>query len=174
MNAPQLVFSILIYAVAIPLVARLVRATRRRLVGALVGGVAIAAAAMPLLDLGGRLGWWTIRLVPPANDALVFLSFATAAPVFPLISWRVARRWGGAGLAAMTALAALLGPPRDAAWVAMFPEWMSYGPGPAPYLAVAAFYAGAVVIGHAAMTAVAGPSAPDPLADRPRPSRGAA
>ena len=58
--------------------------------------------------------------------------------------------------------------PRDSAVTARFPEWVVFAPGVAPMLAVAATYAGVVVLGHSVMRLIAGPAAADPLARCPQ------
>ena len=62
---------------------------------------------------------------------LLLIDFALCAFIF-LITWRIARRFGGRGLAVVVIFAAVIGPPRDYWYLARFPEWGAYGPGVAP------------------------------------------
>lgn len=78
-----------------------------------------------------------------------------------LLTWRLARRCGGPGLWIALVLAALVGPFRDSAFMAAFPEWGYYGPGLTPMLAISAAYGIMGVVGHGVMRLIAGPAAKD-------------
>jgi hypothetical protein len=93
------------------------------------------------------------------------VALVSSAPIY-LVTWRVARRFGRRGLAMVVGIAAVIGPPRDYAVAALFPEWIVFGPGLAPIFGVAATYAGFVALGHAVMRLVAGPARDDRLARR--------
>jgi hypothetical protein len=83
------------------------------------------------------------------------------------VTWRVARRFGWRGLAVVVVILAIIGPPRDYWYMRTFPEWGAYGPGIAPFLAIAVIYALLVPVGHSVMYMVAGPARADLLARRP-------
>jgi hypothetical protein len=83
-----------------------------------------------------------------------------------LLTWRVARRFGGRGLTVVAVIAAVIGPIRDKTFVEHFPEWGSFAPGVAPVLAISATYVLAGVVGHGVMRLVAGPAQESPLARR--------
>ena len=91
------------------------------------------------------------------------ISVALGTFVF-LLTWRRARRFGGRGLAIALLLAALLGPFRDSAYMAMFPEWGYYASGIAPMLAISVAYVVIGVVGHGMMRVISGPATADPLA----------
>jgi hypothetical protein len=97
---------------------------------------------------------------------LLWLGLAVSCTPVYLITWRVARRFGGRGLAVFALAAAVIGPLRSYLVVAMFPGWIAFSPGIAPVLAVAAIYALLVVVGHAVMRIVSGPAQGDSLARR--------
>ena len=80
-----------------------------------------------------------------------------------LLTWRIARRYAGRGLAIALLLAALVGPFRDSAFMAAFPEWGYYAPGITPMLAISAAYVIMGVVGHGIMRLIAGPSTNDLL-----------
>ena len=84
-----------------------------------------------------------------------------------LLTWRVARRFGGLGLAVLLVTCAVFGPLRDSWFMARFPEWGSYAPGIAPMLAISVAYVLLGILGHGTMRLVAGPAAADRLARRP-------
>jgi hypothetical protein len=148
------------------IVAVLTRATARRVGGALVGGGVAGVLALGILAVGEELGWWHMALTwEPYFMTLLWLDFALCAYVF-LITWRIARRFGGRGLAVVTIVAAIIGPPRDYWYMAYFPEWGAYGPGIAPVLAISATYVVLGFVGHGVMRLVAGPARGDRLARR--------
>ena len=156
-----------LYLLALVLVAFFTRATARRIAGALVGGVVVGVVALGADALGERSGWWRMALWRPDILPLVCVGFVVSlAPIY-LATWRVARRFGWRGLAVVVALMTVIGPPRDYAYMARFPEWGSYARGVVPVLAIAALYAMMVPIGHALMWLVAGPARTDRLARRP-------
>ena len=64
--------------------------------------------------------------------------------------------------------AAVLGPVRDYAYMARFPEWGSYAPGLAPVFAISAAYVILGILGHGTMRLIAGPASADPLARPPQ------
>jgi len=144
----------------------LTRATVRRFLGAFAGGVPITLAVLRVIALGEALGWWRIFTRSSGYMPPLVLGLIVSSPIVPLLSWRAARRFGPRGLAVMTAILAAVGPPRDDSVAARFPEWMVFGRGIAPVVAVAVTYAGMLVLGHAVMRVVAGPADADPLARR--------
>ena len=155
------------YLVILVVVALLTRATARRIAGALAGGAAAGVVGLGIIVLGERVGWWRMAITwEPYFLMLALIDFTLCAFVF-LITWRIARRFGGRGLAVVVITAAVIGPPRDYWYLARFPEWGRYGPGIAPVLAIAASYVVLVLIGHGVMRWVAGPARGDRLARRP-------
>ena len=156
-----------LYLVVLVVVAVLTRATARRIAGALAGGAAAGVLGLGIIALGEGVGWWHMAITwEPYFLTLMLIDFALCAFVF-LITWRIARRFGGRGLAVVVVVAAIIGPPRDYWYMARFPEWGAYAPGVAPVLAIAATYALIVVLGHGMMRLVAGPAREDRLARRP-------
>jgi hypothetical protein len=121
-----------------------------------------------IIPVGEAQRWWHVPLDPsPSYMALVY--FATAiscVPIF-LVTWRIARRFGGRGLAVAFAAAAVLGPPREFAVEAKYPEWITYKSGVATVLAIAAAYVGGLAVGHGVMRLVAGPARGSRLARWP-------
>ncbi len=156
-----------LYLVILAAVALLTRATPRRIAGALAGAAVAGLAALGIIRFGESAGWWRMAIKwEPYFLALLWIDFALGAFVF-LITWRIARRFGGRGLAVVVFVAAVLGPVRDYRYMATFPEWGAYSPGLAPVLAVSGTYVLIGILGHGFMRLVAGPAAADPLARRP-------
>jgi uncharacterized membrane protein len=153
--------------VVLVIVAVLTRATARRIAGALAGGAAFGVVALGIIALGEEVEWWHMAITwEPYFLTLLWIDFALCAFIY-LITWRIARRFGWRGLAVVVIAAAIIGPPRDYGYMAMFPEWGAYGRGIAPVLAIAATYVVMVVLGHGVMRLVAGPARGSPLARRP-------
>jgi hypothetical protein len=167
MTARQLLLFNVMYLLVLAVVAILARATPRRIAGALAGGAAFGVLALGVIGLGERAGLWHMAITwEPYFLALVLIDFALCGFVF-LITWRIARRFGGRGLAVFLVVLAIIGPPRDFWYMRQFPEWGSYGPGIAPILAISATYVVGVLVGHGMMRLVAGPAREDRLARRP-------
>lgn len=153
------------YLIVLCAVTYFTRATARRVVGALVGGAAVALMALKVIALGEALGWWRIPFASTSYFLpLFYLGLVISLTPIYLITWRVARRFGWRGLAVCVGIVALIGPPRDYAYAATFPKWMVFGPGIAPIAADSVTYILIVVVGHAVMRLVAGPARADRLA----------
>jgi hypothetical protein len=153
--------------IILTVVAILTRATLRRIVGALAGAAGTAVVAMALVAVWTNAGWWRFAIPrEPYFLVLLWIDFTLCAYVF-LLTWRIARRFGGRGLAVAALIAAVIGPFRDSWYMAKFPEWGSYGPGIAPMLAISLTYLVLGIVGHGLMRVVAGPAEADRLARRP-------
>jgi hypothetical protein len=164
-----------LYLVLLAVVIVLTRATLRRIAGALAGAAVAAVAMLGIIAIGERAGWW--HFVMPWEPYFLTLMCIATIPcglVF-LITWRIARRFGGRGLAVVVLVVAVIGPLRDYSYMAIFPEWGAYAPGLAPVLAVSAAYVILGVLGHGSMRLIAGPARADRLARRPwEPARSSA
>jgi hypothetical protein len=143
------------------------RPTWRRFVGAFAGGAAISVAVLVVFPLGEAIGLWRTASWTSFSWPLLVIAGLISSLIVPLVSWRVARRFGRRGLVALCAILAIIGPPRDYSIAARFPEWITFGPGVAPVLAVAAIYGGVVPLAHVVMWAVTGPARGSRLARWP-------
>lgn len=156
-----------LYLVVLVVVAVLTRATARRIAGALTGAVVMYPVGLAIVAFGERVGWWH-WLFPWEPNFLTALGINSAMCAFAfLITWRIARRFGGRGLAVVAVVAAVIGPIRDKNFAAQYPEWGTFAPGVAPVLAISACYVLFGVVGHGLMRLVAGPARGSPLARRP-------
>ncbi len=162
------------YFLELVAVAYVTRATTRRVVGALCGGIAVALMSLGMIAWCEALGWWRLPFVStPWTVVLLGVGVVISCSPIYLVTWRIARRFGMRGLTLFTVVVTAIGPPRDYFIAARFPEWMVFSPGPAPILADAVAYLGIVVVGHGVMRMFAGSSLADPLARRADASRGA-
>ncbi len=167
MTTQQLILFNCLYGVILAAVAMLTRATLRRIGGALAGAAAAGIFALAIIDLCERAGWW--HFITPRGRfflALEEIGFTLSAFVF-LITWRIARRFGGRGLVVGVFIVAAIGPVRDYWYMRRFPEWGAYAPGIAPMLAISGAYVLFGIVGHGLMRLIAGPAAADRLARRP-------
>ena len=156
-----------LYLALLIVVSYLTRATARRIAGALAGGVALGVLMLGAVALGEERGWWHFVIAwEPYFLMLLLLDGTISGAAILLVTWRVARRFGWRGLAVVVVILAIIGPPRDYAYMKTFPEWGEYGPGIAPFVAVALIYALLVPVGQSVMRLVAGPARADPLARR--------
>jgi hypothetical protein len=167
MTTEQIILWACAYLIELGAVIYFTRATARRLMGALVGGVAAGLLALGAIALCEDLGWWRVTFAStPYFLPLLCLGLSSLTPIY-LVTWRVARRFGWRGFTVCLCVVAVVGAPRDYLIAARFPEWMVFAPGAAPILADAATYVGIVALGHAVMRLIAGPSSEDRLARHP-------
>jgi hypothetical protein len=167
MTTQQLFWFGCLYLAVLVIAALLTRATARRIVGALAGGLIVGVVHLIIIALGEEVGWWQIAIKwEPYFLTLLVIGFSLCGFIY-LITWRIARRFGWRGLAVAALFAAVIGPPRNYWYMETFPEWGSYSPGLAPALAISATYILMVLLGHGVMRLVAGPARGSFLARRP-------
>jgi hypothetical protein len=168
MTIRELLLVLAFYSTLFVVVVYLTRAGARRILGAVAGGAVFGLVAVLAVVLGNTRGWWRV----PVPDSAVFLFLfwlglvVSCTPDY-LILWRIVRRFGRRGLLLAFVVTVIIGPPRDYWIAAMFPKWMTFGPGIVPVLADAAVYALLVIVGYAVMYSVAGPERADALARVP-------
>jgi len=156
------IFNVL-YLILLVIVIILTRANLRRIAGAMAGAFAAGAVGSAVIAICERVGWWHFTMSwQPSYLVQLAISIALGAFVF-LLTWRLARHFGGRGLAIALLVATVLGPLRDSAYMAMFPEWGYYARGLAPMLAISVAYAIIGVVGHGCMRLVSGPARADSL-----------
>jgi hypothetical protein len=166
MTKQQLYLFGCLYLIILAVVVVLTRATPRRLAGASVGAAVMGGAGLGIIAIGESAGWWHFVMTwEPYFLTLMWIGMIPCGFLF-LITWRIARRFGGRGLAVVICVVAVVGPLRDSWYMARFPEWGTYGPGFAPMVATSGAYTLLGIIGHGVMRLVAGPAAADPLARR--------
>src|SRR5262249_23605938 len=126
MTAQQLHLFNGLYLVVLVVVAVLARATARRIAGALAGAAAMYPVGLTVVALGERVGWWHWEFLWEQNFLTALWINCTLCAFVFLITWRIARRFGGWGLAVIAIVAAVIGPIRDKSFVERFPEWGSF------------------------------------------------
>ena len=143
------------------------RATARRALGAVAGGVVVAAVGFGVELACQALGLWHY----PSDDTgrgplLMYPALALLWATLALIGWRVVRRFGWRGELVFLALVALLGTLRDY-FVGQALEMISLAPGVTTVLVELVCWAGQTALAQAVMWPVAGPAGADRLAPRP-------
>ena len=144
------------------------RAIKRRIIGALLGGLAVGVVGPGVEFLAHKLGWWHYPFVqtpygPPLMYPLIVLVFAALA----LIGWRVTRRFGWRGQATFLIALAVLGTVLDYRVAAMLPDFIVFAPGIRIVFIDAACWAALMALAQAVMRLIAGPANADPLARQP-------
>jgi hypothetical protein len=167
MTLQQLILIICAYLIILMAVIYFTRPRLSRIGGALIGGAVGSFLLLILFILGRVYGFWRASL-PSKPSMLLLFYISTAislAPIY-LCTWRVSRRFGYRGLTVFLVAVGLIAPPRDYLIASKYPEWMVFTSGVAPILADAAAYVGIIMLGHAVMRFVAGPSHNDRLSPR--------
>ncbi|HZW32474.1 MAG TPA: hypothetical protein VFF52_17300 [Isosphaeraceae bacterium] len=169
MTIQQLLVATVVYAVALAAIVYFTRPTWRRFAGAFAGGAAGAGLGFwVIIPVGEARRLWHVPLDPsPVFMALLLFGTAVSTAPILLVTWRIARRFGWRGLAVTFAVLAVIGPPREFAVAAKFPEWVTLTPGSATILAISALYGGGLAAVHGVMRLVAGPARGDGLARWP-------
>jgi hypothetical protein len=143
------------------------RATGRRLLGAVAGAAVCGPIGLAILALCEKAGWWHMPM-PWNAQYLTLFCIGIAVCGYPfLITWRIARRFGGRGLIVTLCIIAIIGPIRDSWYLKTFPQWGYYAPGVAPMLAISGAYVTLGIIGYATMRLIAGRAGADRLIRRP-------
>src|ERR1700761_1442858 len=102
MTTSQLILITILYLAAFVGVAYLTRATVPRIAGALCGSAVFGVGALLAVALGETQGWWRVSKAGSSPfQLLLLLGIAISCMPVYLITWRVARRFGGRGLATL-------------------------------------------------------------------------
>jgi hypothetical protein len=156
-----------VYLVGFAVLAYFTRATRRRLFGALAGGLAVAVVGVGIEVLFQTLGFWHYpgvdqRYGPALMYPLVLVLWAG----FALIGWRVMRRFGWRGEVMFLVFVTVFGTLRDFAVAWLRPDIFAITPGVALVPIDMILWGGLTAFAQGVMRLVAGPATADPLARR--------
>ena len=159
----------LIIFIGLPLlalfIALVIRPTGRRLLGALVGGVAYAASHISWDTLASYAGWWRFPTGPHAPLYFYIGSFIWGICT-ALIGWRVQRRFGLVGVALYVLGMGVLGAANDYVGMAVLntTSLITFAPGIVPFLADILCSGTNALAAQLGMRPVAGPATADHLA----------
>jgi hypothetical protein len=156
-----------VYLVGLALLTYLTRATRRRFLGALAGGLTVAVVGVGVEVLFQTWGFWHYpsvdqRYGPVLMYPVILLMWAG----YSLIGWRVMRRFGWRGEAVFLAVVAVFGTLRDFVIAWQMPGVIALSPGIATVLVDSALWSGLTALAQGVMRSVAGPATADRLAHR--------
>jgi hypothetical protein len=157
-----------VYFVVLAATVYFTRATIRRVLGAVAGGVAVAVVGLGVEVLCQSLGFWRYPsdetgYGPPLMYPVLVLYWA----VLSLIGWRVIRRFSWRGELVFLAAVTVQGTLRDYFEAGQALGVIVLAPGLATLLVDAACWAGLTALAQVVMRLVAGPAAADRLARRP-------
>lgn len=157
-----------LYLCLLAVTAYFTRPGRRRFLGALAGGLAVAVVGVGIESLFHELGFWRYPSVeepygPLALYPLVVIVFTMLA----LIGWRIMRSFGWRGWIAFVATLATIGVIRDFLVADRILGIIDLAPGIATILVDAAIWITTVALAQAVMRLMAGPAVADRLGRRP-------
>jgi hypothetical protein len=171
MSAQQmLLLATCFYLAVLAAVTFFTRAPKRRFLGALVGGLAVAVVGIGIgiEVLLQTLGFWHYRSAEqPYGPLLMYPVVVLMWAVLPLIDWRVMRRFGWRGLAVFLTSVTIVGTVRDYFLADQTLGFISLSPGSLTALVDAACWAGTTALAQVVIRLVAGPVCDDRLSRRP-------
>jgi hypothetical protein len=156
-----------VYLVGLGLLVWLTRATPRRVLGALAGGLAVAIVGVGVEVLFQTLGFWHYPSVDrPYGPLMMYPVILLMWSGYSLIGWRVARRFGWRGAALFLAAVTTLGTLRDFVIAWRMPDVIVLSPGIATVLIDLLCWCGLTALALGVMRLVAGPATVERLPSR--------
>jgi hypothetical protein len=140
------------------------RPGRRRLIGAMLGGLAVVVVGLGIEASAHRFGWWRypfedLAIGPPLIYPAIWAAFSGLA----LLGWRIARRFGKRGLLTALLLVSVIGTTRDYLVVAALPWLVKIDWSPGIVLLDLALWAGLSALAYYCMRAWSGNARSDKL-----------
>jgi hypothetical protein len=160
-----LALSIIITAILFAIAAWFTRATFRRIISALIGGLPLLPLVMFYDAIAARLGLWRYPVVTSGSAPIAWY-FSTAlfyGAALGLVGWRIIRRFGKWGFIVFLIAFALFGVSRDYAY-SLTTNFIKFGKGWLPYLADFFSYASGAALVQLVMLWIAGKPGLDALA----------
>jgi hypothetical protein len=160
-----LALSLGITAILFMVIAWFTRATVRRVIGALIGGLPLIPLVMFYDAVAARLGFWRYPLVTSGSAPIAWYISAALfyGAALGLVGWRIIRRFGKQGLIVFLIAFGLFGVSRDFAY-SFNTNFIKFGPGWLPYLADFFAYSSGAALVQLLMLWIAGKPGSDPLA----------
>jgi hypothetical protein len=160
-----LALSVVVTSILFIISAWFTRATIRRIIGALIGGLPLIPLVMFYDAIAASLGLWHYPAVTSGSAPLAWYISAALfyGAALGLVGWRVIRRFGKWGLIIFLVAFALFGVSRDFAY-SMTTDFIKFGPGILPYMADFFSYASGAALVQLLMLWITGKPWSDPLA----------
>lgn len=156
------------YLALLAVVAHFTRAAKRRFLGALAGGLAVAVVGVGIEVLCQTLGFWHYPSAKHSyGPVLMYPVIVLMWTVLALLGWRVMRRFGWRGYAVFLTAVMVLGTFRDYFIAERALGFIVLASGLLTVLVDAACWTGTTALSHAVMRLVAGSARDDRLARRP-------
>jgi hypothetical protein len=168
MTTPLLLSVTAVYLVGLATLTYLTRATSRRFLGALVGGLTVAVVGVGVEVMFQTLGFWHYPSVDQRyGPVLMYPVVLLMWTGYSLIGWRVMRRFGWRGETVFLAAVAVFGTLRDFVIAWQMPDVIALSPRLSTVLVDLVLWSGLTALAQGAMSLVAGPATADRLARRP-------
>ncbi len=143
------------------------RATTRRVMGALAGGLSVALVGSGVEAFAHARGWWRYPDGDsPVGPLAMYPVLVVMMAFLSLFGWVVMRRFGGRGLVVYLVVLAVLGALRDYFISGKLMGLIVFAPGISLAIIDAGLWAGLTAISIGVMRLVAGPASDDRLARR--------
>jgi hypothetical protein len=143
------------------------RATKRRVMGALAGGVAVALVGPGVEALAHAQGWWRYPVDDtPVGPLAMYPVLVVMMAFLALFGWVAMRRFGGRGLVVFLGVLAVVGALRDYFISGKLMGLIVFAPGVPLALIDAGLWAGLTALAIGVMRLVSGPARDDRLARR--------
>jgi len=146
------------------------RATLRRILGAVAGGVLFGLFWLLRWRIGYAMGWWRTAFPETPDPTALFtasvmpLLIILVGAALLIISWRIARRFGWLGCSVFILAVAASGAIRDRIYWDSIMRVLVATPGILPVAVDGAFFVAGLALGHGLMRLIAGPAPQDALA----------
>ena len=168
MTTQILLLATCVYLAGLAGVTYFTRATQRRFLGALAGGLAVAVVGVGVEILFQTLGFWHYPSAEqPYGPLLMYPVVVLMWAGYSLIGWRMMRRFGWRGQVVFLVAVTVLGTLRDYLVAGQALGFIALAPGIATVLVDAVCWAGLTALAQGVMRLLAGPAAADRLARRP-------
>ncbi|HEV8067617.1 MAG TPA: hypothetical protein VGP76_07760 [Planctomycetaceae bacterium] len=158
-----------VYLAALVATVYFARATTRRVLGAVAGGLAVAVVGFGVEVVCQALGFWRYPSEDTGYGPLpMYPLLVLAWGVLSLIGWRVIRRFGWRGEVVFLAVVAAQGTLRDYIEAGQALGVIAFAPGIGTLLLDVFLWGALTALAQGVMRLVAGPAAADPLSRPPK------
>ncbi|HKA17765.1 MAG TPA: hypothetical protein VKN18_05555 [Blastocatellia bacterium] len=167
MTSQLLLLATCVYLAGMVLVTYFTRASGRRFLGALAGGLAVAIVGVGVEVLAHSVGLWHYSSVERSyGPRLMYPVIVLMWAGYSLVGWRVMRRFARRGLMVFLVAVTVLGTLRDYLIADKAMGFITLSPGIATILVDGVCWAGLTALALVVMRLIAGPASSDRLSSR--------